>query len=101
MEEECHHVCSVNAEEDVEDFRPPSPSPSLNPSEIVVLLLRPKRAFHCGSPHPGELLPDKVSCSLFHTMKARTNRRVQSRQATQDTVRLPTVGSRAGLPITR
>ena len=33
--------------------------------------------------------------------KARTNRRVQSQQATPDTVRLPTVGSRAGQPISR
>ena len=39
-------------------------------------------------------------CSISNS-KARTNRIVQSRQAAQDTIRLSTVGSRAGLPISR
>ncbi len=47
-----HHVCRVDAEEDVKDFRPLRPG--LDPPEIVVLFLCPKRAFHRGRPHSGK-----------------------------------------------
>lgn len=54
-----HHVCRVDAEEDVKDFRPLRPG--LDPPEIVVLFLCPERAFHCSScPHSGKLLSNKV-----------------------------------------
>ena len=52
------HVCRVDAEEDVQDFRPLRPG--LDPSEIVVLFLGPERAFHRSCPHSGNLLSDKV-----------------------------------------
>ena len=39
-----NHVCRMDAEEDVKDFRPPRPG--LAPSEIVVFFLCPERAFH-------------------------------------------------------
>ena len=44
-----HHVCYVDAEEDVQDFCPLRPG--LNPSESVVLFLRPERAVHRSRPH--------------------------------------------------
>lgn len=44
-----HHVCRVDAEEDVKDFRPLRPG--LDPPEIVVLFLGPERAFHRSRPH--------------------------------------------------
>ena len=44
-----HHVCRVDAEEDVKDFRPLCPG--LDPSEIIVLFLYPERAFHRSLPH--------------------------------------------------
>lgn len=48
-----HHVCRVDAEEDVKDFRPLCPG--LDPSEIIVLFLYPERAFHRSRPHSGKL----------------------------------------------
>lgn len=53
-----HHVCRVDAEEDVKDFRPLRPG--LDPPEIVVLFLCPERAFHRIRHHSGKLLSDKV-----------------------------------------
>ena len=53
-----HHVCRVDAEEDVKDFRPLRPG--LDPPEIVVLFLCPERSFHRSRPHSGKLLSDKV-----------------------------------------
>ena len=53
-----HHVCRVDAEEDVKDFRPLHPG--LDPPEIVVLFLCPERAFHHSRPHSGKFLSDKV-----------------------------------------
>lgn len=44
-----HHVCCVDAEEDVQDFCPLRPG--LDPPEIVVLFLCPERAFHRSRPH--------------------------------------------------
>lgn len=48
-----HHVCRVDAEEDVKVFRPLRPG--LDPPEIVVLFLCPERAFHRSRPHSGKL----------------------------------------------
>ena len=53
-----NHVCRVDAEEDVKDFRPLRPG--LDPSEIIVLFLCPERAFHRSRPHSGKFLSDKV-----------------------------------------
>ena len=53
-----HHVCRVDAEEDVQDFRPLRPG--LDPPEIVVLLLYPERAFHRSRPHSDKFLSDKA-----------------------------------------
>ena len=53
-----HHVCRVDVEEDVQDFRPLRPG--LDPPEIVVFFLYPERAFHRSRPHSGKLLSDKV-----------------------------------------
>ena len=53
-----NHVCRVDAEEDVKDFRPLRLG--LAPPEIVVLFLGPERAFHRSRPHSGKLLSDKV-----------------------------------------
>lgn len=53
-----NHICRVDAEEDVKDFRPLRPG--LDPPEIVVLLLCPERAFHRSRPHSGKFLSDKV-----------------------------------------
>ena len=53
-----HHVCRVDAEEDVQDFRPLRPG--LDSTEIVVLLLCPERALHRSYPHSGKFLSDKV-----------------------------------------
>lgn len=53
-----NHVCRVDAEEDVKDFRPLRPG--LDPPEIVVLFLCPERAFHRSRPHSGKFLSDKV-----------------------------------------
>ena len=47
------HVCRVDAEEDVKDFRPLRPG--LDPPEIVVIFLCPERAFHRSRPHSGKL----------------------------------------------
>lgn len=44
-----HHVCRVDAEEDLKDFRPLRSC--LDPPEIVVLFLCPERAFHRSRPH--------------------------------------------------
>ena len=48
----------MDAEEDVQDFRPLRPG--LDPSEIVVLFLGPERAFHRSRPHSGKFLSDTV-----------------------------------------
>ena len=53
-----HHVCRVNAEEDVQDFR--QLRPGLDPPQVVVLFLCSELALHRGRPHPGKLFPDKV-----------------------------------------
>ena len=53
-----HHVCSVDTEENVKDFRPLYPG--LDPSEIVVLSLCSERAIHRSRPHSGKFLSDKV-----------------------------------------
>ena len=53
-----NHVCRVDAEEDVQDFRPLRPG--LDPLEIVVFFLCPERAFHRSRPHSGKFLSDKV-----------------------------------------
>ena len=53
-----YHVCRVDAEEDVQDFRPIRPG--LDPPEIVVFLLCPERAFHRSRPRSGKFLSDKV-----------------------------------------
>ena len=53
-----NHVCRVDTEEDVQDFRPLRPD--LDPPEIVVLFLCPERAFHRSRPHSGKFLSDKV-----------------------------------------
>ena len=47
-----HHVCRVDAEEDVQDFRPLRPG--LDPSEIIVLILCLERAFHRSRHHSGK-----------------------------------------------
>ena len=43
-----HHLGRMDAEEDVQDFRPLRPG--LDPSEIVVLFLSPERSFHRSRP---------------------------------------------------
>ena len=53
-----HHVCRVDAEEEVKDFRPLRPG--LDPPETVVFFLCPERAFHRSRPHSVKLLSDKV-----------------------------------------
>ena len=53
-----HHVCRVDAEEDVQDFRPLCPV--LDPSEIIVLILCLELAFHRSRHHSGKLLSNKV-----------------------------------------
>lgn len=47
-----HHVCRVDAEEDVKDFRPLRPG--LDPPEIVVLILCLERAFHRSRHYSGK-----------------------------------------------
>lgn len=47
-----NHVCRVDAEEDLQDFR--SFRPGLAHSEIVVLFLCPEQAFHRSRPHAGK-----------------------------------------------
>lgn len=47
-----HHVCRVDAEEDVQDFRPLCPG--LDPSEIIVLILCLERAFHRSRHYSGK-----------------------------------------------
>ena len=47
-----HHVCRVDAEEDVQDFRPLCPG--LDPSEIIVLIPCLERAFHRSRHHSGK-----------------------------------------------
>ena len=59
------HVCRVDAEEDVTDFR--QLRPGLDPSEIVVLFLGPERATHRSRPHSGKFLSDKVFLLLLLT----------------------------------
>ena len=53
-----HHVCRVDAEEDVQDFR--QLRPGLDPPQVVVLFLCAERALHRCRPHPGKFLSDKV-----------------------------------------
>ena len=53
-----HHVCRVDAEEDVQDFR--QLRPGLDPPQVVVLFLCSERALHRCRPHPGKFLSDKV-----------------------------------------
>ncbi|MDD6975257.1 MAG: hypothetical protein PUI52_00635, partial [Bacteroidales bacterium] len=47
-----HHVCRVDAEEDVKDFR--QLRPGLDPPQTVVLFLCAERAIHLCRPHPGK-----------------------------------------------
>lgn len=65
-----HHVCRVDAEEDIKDFRPLRPG--LDPSEIVVLFLCAERAFHRSRPHPVKFLSDKVFLLLLLTERTAT-----------------------------
>ena len=58
-----HHVCRVDAEEDVQDFR--QLRPSLDPPQFVVLFLCAERALHRGRPHPSKFLSDKVFLILL------------------------------------
>ena len=58
-----HHVCRVNAEEDVQDFR--LLRPGLDPAQVIVLFLCSERDLHRGRPHPGKLLSDKVFLLLL------------------------------------
>ena len=58
-----HHVCRVDAEEDVQDFR--QLRPGLDPPQVVVLFLCAERALHRGRPHPGKFLSDKVFLILL------------------------------------
>ena len=60
-------VYRVDAEEDVQDFRPLRPG--LDPSEIVVLFLGPERAFHRSRPHSGKFLSDKVFLNAAFNIK--------------------------------
>ena len=59
-----NHVCRVDTEEDVQDFRPLRPD--LDPPEIVVLFLCPERAFHRIRHHSGKFLSDKVFLLFSH-----------------------------------
>ena len=58
-----HHVCCVDAEEDVQDFR--QLRPSLDSPQVVVLFLCAERALHRCRPHPGKFLSDKVFSLLI------------------------------------
>ena len=61
-----HHVCRVNAEEDVRDFR--QLRPGLDPPQVVVHFLCSERALHRGRPHPGQFLTDESEV-LGHRME--------------------------------
>ncbi|MDY4562826.1 MAG: hypothetical protein SPD85_04375 [Candidatus Cryptobacteroides sp.] len=58
-----HHVCRVDAEEDVQDFR--QLRPGLDSPQVVVLFLCSELALHRGRPHPGKFFSDKVFSLLF------------------------------------
>ena len=58
-----HHVCRVDAEEDVQDFR--LLCPGLDPPQVVVLFLCAERALHRCRPQPGKFLSDKVFSFLL------------------------------------
>ena len=51
-----NRVCRVDAEEDVQNFRPLRPG--LDPPEIVVLFLCPELAFYRSRPYSGKLRPN-------------------------------------------
>ena len=53
-----HHVCRVNAEEDVQDFR--QLRPGLDSHQVAGLFLCAERSLHRGRPYPGKLYYDKV-----------------------------------------
>ena len=58
-----HHVCRVDAEEDVQDFR--QLSPGLDPPQVVVLFLCAERALHRCRPHPGKILNERDSVDQY------------------------------------
>ena len=58
-----HHVCRVDAEEDVQDYR--QLRPGLDSPQVVVLFLFAERALHRCRPHPGKFLSDKVFSLLI------------------------------------
>ncbi len=53
----------MDAEEDIQDFRPLRPG--LDPPEIVVLFLCSELAFHLSRLHSGKFLSDKVFLFFF------------------------------------
>ena len=58
-----HHVCCVDAEEDVQDFR--QLRPGLDSPQVVVFFLCAERALHRCRPHPGKFLSDNVFLLLL------------------------------------
>ena len=58
-----HHVCRVDAEESVQDFR--QLRPGLDPPQVALLFLCAERALHRCRPHPGKFLSDKVFSLLI------------------------------------
>ena len=58
-----HHVCHVDAEEEVQDFR--QLRPALDSLQVVVLFMCSERALHHCRPHPGKFLSDKVFLILL------------------------------------
>ena len=57
------HVCRVDAEEDVQDFR--QLRPDLDTPQVALLFLRAERALHRSRPHPGKFLSNKVFSLSF------------------------------------
>ena len=58
-----HHVCSVDAEEDVQDFR--QLRLGLDPPQVVVLFLCAERALHRCRPHSGKFLNERDSVDQY------------------------------------
>ena len=58
-----HHVCCVDAEEDVQDFR--QLRTGLDSPQVVVFFLCAERALHRCRPHPGKFLSDNVFLLLL------------------------------------
>ena len=60
-----HHVCHVDAEEDVRNLR--QFRPGLDPPPVALLFLCTERALHRCRPKPGKFLSDKVF-PIYYTL---------------------------------